>query len=115
MQVTSDHVHHGSSRAASERVRWSACESLWTDCARGRGSIDAKAAPQWGVSTDMNPEIAETLVHSAEARRERLIWCAGSEAVMTRARLPMSCCFRGGDRGAQCSVGADRGHSVRIQ
>jgi len=34
---------------------------------------------------------------------------------MTRARLPMSCCFRGGDRGAQCSVGADRGHSVRIQ
>ena len=41
----------------------------------------------------MNPEIAETLVHSAEARRERLIWCAGSEAVMARARLPMSCCF----------------------
>ena len=35
----------------------------------------------------MNPEIAETLVHSAEALRERLIWCAGSEAVMTRTRL----------------------------
>ena len=34
---------------------------------------------------------------------------------MTQARLPMSCCFRGGDRGAQCSAGADRGHSVRIQ
>ena len=63
----------------------------------------------------MNPEMAETLVYSAEALRERLIWCAGSEAVMTRARLSMSCCFRGGDRGAQCSVGADHGHSVRIQ
>ena len=34
---------------------------------------------------------------------------------MTQARLPMSCCFRGGDRGAQFSAGADRGHSVRIQ
>ena len=63
----------------------------------------------------MNPKIAETLVQSAEARRERLIWCAGSEAMMTRARLPMSCCFRGGDRGAQCSASADRGHSARIQ
>ena len=68
-----------------------------------------------GVSADVNPEMAETLVQSAEAWRERLIWCAGSEAMMTQARLPMSCCFRGGDRGAQCSVGADRGHSVRIQ
>ena len=36
-----------------------------------------------GVSTDMNPEIAETLVHSAEARRERLIQCAGLKMVMT--------------------------------
>ena len=68
-----------------------------------------------GVLADTNPEIAETLVQSAEARRERLIWCAGSEAVMTQARLSMSCCFRGRDRGAQCSAGADRGHSVRIQ
>ena len=68
-----------------------------------------------GVSADTNPEIAETLVHSAEARRERLIWCAGSKAVMTRARLSMSCCFRGGDRGAQCSASADRGHSATIQ
>ena len=54
-------------------------------------------------------------MQSAEARRERLIWCTGSEAMMTRARLPMSCCFQGGDRGAQCSAGADRGHSVKIQ
>ena len=68
-----------------------------------------------GVSADTNPEIAETLVQSAEVRREQLILCAGSEAMMTRARLPMSCCFRGGDRGAQCSAGADRGHSVKIQ
>ena len=68
-----------------------------------------------GVSADANPEIAETLVQSAEAQRERLIWCAGSEAMMTRARLPMSCCFRGGDRGVQCSASADRGHNVRIQ
>ena len=113
--VTSDPVRHGSSRAASEWVRRSACESLWTNCARGRGSVGAEAAPQWGVSADTNPEIAETLVHSAEARRERLIWRAGLEAVMTRARLSMSCCFRGWDRGAQCSAGADRGYSVRIQ
>ena len=34
---------------------------------------------------------------------------------MTRANLSVQCCFRGGDRGAQCSVGADRGHSVRTQ
>ena len=115
MLVTSDPVRHGSSRAASERVRRSACESLWTDCARGRGSVGAEAASQWGVSADTNPEIAETLVQSAEARRERLIWCAGSGAVMTRARLPTSCCLRGGDRGAQCSAGADRGHSIKVQ
>ena len=63
----------------------------------------------------MNPKIAETLVHSAEALRGRLIWCAGSEAVMTRAKLSVQCFFRGGDRGAQCSVGADRGHSIRTQ
>ena len=68
-----------------------------------------------GVSASTNPEIAETLVYSAEAPRGRLIWCAGSEAVMTRAELTVQCCFRGGDRGAQCSVGADRGHSVRTQ
>jgi len=48
--VTSDPVRHGSSRAASKRVRRSACESLWTDCARGRGSIDAEAEPRWGGS-----------------------------------------------------------------
>ena len=68
-----------------------------------------------GVSVDTNPEVAETLVHSAEARRERLIRGASLEAVMNRARPSMSRCFRGGDRGAQCSVGADRGHSVRTQ
>ena len=42
-----------------------------------------------GVSADVNPEIAETLVQSAEARRERLIWYTGLEAMMTRTRLPM--------------------------
>ena len=46
--VTSDPVRHGSSSAASERVRRSACESLWTDCARGRGSVGAEAEPRWG-------------------------------------------------------------------
>ena len=80
---------------------------------------EARSAPRphrsGGVSADTNPEIAETLVHSAEALRERLIWCSGLEAVMTRARPSMLCCFRGGDRGAQCSAGADRGHSIRIQ
>ena len=34
---------------------------------------------------------------------------------MTRARLPMSYCFRGRDRGAQCNASADRGHNVGIQ
>ena len=62
-----------------------------------------------------NPKIAETLVHSAEAPSGWLIWCVGLEAVMTQAKLSMRCCFRGGDRGTQCSVGADRGHSVRTQ
>ena len=52
-----------------------------------------EAESRWGVSADVNPEMAETLVQSAEAWRERLIWCAGSEAMMTQARLPMSCCF----------------------
>ena len=37
------------------------------------------------------------------------------EAVMTRAKLSVQCCFQGRDREAQCSVGADRGHSVRTQ
>ena len=32
---------------------------------------------------------------------------------MTRAKLSVRRCFRGGDRGTQCSMGADRGHSVR--
>ena len=59
--VTSDPVRHGSSRAASERARRLACGSLWIDCARGRGSIGAEAEPRWGVSADVNPEIAETL------------------------------------------------------
>ena len=68
-----------------------------------------------GVSASMNPEIAKTLVHSAEAPSGRLTWCAGLEAMITRAKLSMSRCFRGGDRGAQCSVGADRGHNVRTQ
>ena len=39
------------------------------------------------------PEIAETLVHSAEAPSGRLIWCVGLEAVMTRAKLSVRCCF----------------------
>ena len=34
---------------------------------------------------------------------------------MTRARLPMPRCLRGGDRWAQCSAGSDCGHSARIQ
>jgi len=59
--VTSDPMRHGSSRVASERVRWSVCGSLWIDYARGRGSVGAEAEPWWGVSADVNPEIAETL------------------------------------------------------
>ena len=59
--VTSDPMCHGSSRAASERARRSACGSLWIDYARGRGSNGAEAEPRWGVSADVNPEIAETL------------------------------------------------------
>ena len=34
---------------------------------------------------------------------------------MTRARLPMPHCLRGGCYGAQRSTGADRGHSARTQ
>ena len=68
-----------------------------------------------GVSVGTIPKIAETLVHSAEAPSGRLTWCTGLEAMITRTKLPMSRCFRGGDRGAQCSVGADHGHSVRTQ
>ena len=34
---------------------------------------------------------------------------------MTRARLPMPRCLRGGDYGAQCGASAGRGHSARIQ
>ena len=98
--VTSDPVHHGGFWAASEWVRRWTCKSLWTDCARGRGLVGAEATPQWGVSAGTNPEIAETLVHSAEAPSGRLTWCAGLEAVITRAKLSMSRCFRGGDRGA---------------
>jgi len=94
--------------------RWT-CKPLWTDCARGRGLAGAEAAPQWGVSAGTIPEIAETLVHSAEAPSGRLIWCVGLEAVMSRDKLSVRCCFRGGDGGTQCSVGADRGHSVRTQ
>ena len=59
--VTSDPVRHGSSRAASGRAQQLACESLWIDYARGRGSVGAEAEPRWGVSADVNPEIAETL------------------------------------------------------
>ena len=55
------------------------------------------------------------MVQSAEALRGWPIRCAGLEVVMTRAKLSVQCCFRGGDRGAQCSVGADREHSVRTQ
>ena len=65
--VTSDPVRHGSSWADSERVRRSGCGSLWIDCARGRGLIGAEAESRWGVSADVNPEMAETLVQSAEA------------------------------------------------
>ena len=46
--VTSDPVRHGSSRAALERARWSACGSLWIDYARGRGSVGAEVEPRWG-------------------------------------------------------------------
>ena len=63
----------------------------------------------------MNLEIAETLVWSVEAWRERSIWYTGSEVMMTRARLPMPRCLRGGCYGAQCGVSADRGHSTRTQ
>ena len=59
--VTSNLVRHGSSRATSERERQSTCGSLWMDCARGRGSVGAEAEPRWGVSADVNPEIAKTL------------------------------------------------------
>ena len=40
---------------------------------------------------------------------------ADSEAMMTRTRLPMPRCLRGGGYWAQCSAGADRGHSTRTQ
>ena len=36
--------------------------SLWIDCVRGQGSIVAEAELRWGVSADVNPKIAETLV-----------------------------------------------------
>ena len=65
--VTSDLVRHGSSWAASERVWRSGCGSLWIDYARGRGLVGAEAESRWGVSADVNPEMAETLVQSAEA------------------------------------------------
>ena len=55
-----------------------------------------------GVSADVNLEMAEALSLGVEARRERSFWYAGSEAMMTRARLPMPRCLRGGDCGAQC-------------
>ena len=113
--VPSDPVRRESPGTAPEWVRRWTCKPLWTDCARGRGLVGAEAAPQWGVSTGTNPEIAETLVHSVEALSGRLIWCAGLEAVMTLAKLSVRCCFRGRDRGTQCSVGADRGHNVRTQ
>ena len=92
--ITSDPVRHGSSRAASGRAWRSACGSLWIDYARGRGLVGAEAEPRWGVLADVNPEIAETLVWSAEALRERSIWYTGSEAMMTRARFPMLHCPR---------------------
>ena len=46
--LTSDPVHHGSSRATSKRVRRSACGSLWVDSVRGRGLVGAEAEPWWG-------------------------------------------------------------------
>ena len=46
-----------------------------------------------GVSAGANSKIAETLVYSAEASSGRLIWCVGLEAVMTRAKLSVRCCF----------------------
>ena len=95
--VPSDLVRRESPGTALEWVRRWTCKPLWTDCARGRGLVGAEAAPQWGVSAGMNPKIAKTLVHIAEAPRGWLIWCTGLEAVMTRAKLSMQCCFRGGD------------------
>ena len=59
--VTSDPVRHGSSRATSKRAWRSACGSLWVDCARSQGSVGAEAEPWWGVSADVNLEIAEAL------------------------------------------------------
>ena len=44
-----------------------------------------------------------------------MILYADSEAMMTRTRLPMPRCLRGGGYEAQCSAGADRGHSARTQ
>ena len=110
--VPSDPVRRERPGTALEWVRQWSCKPLWMDCARGRGLVGAEAAPQWGVSVGTNPEIAETLVHSAEAPSGRLIWCAGSKVVMTQAKLSVRCYFRGGDRGTQSSVGADHGHSV---
>ena len=75
----------------------------------------AEAAPKWGVSVGMIPKIAETLVYSVEASSGRLTWAFGLEAMMIWAKLSVRCCFRGGDRGTQCSVGADHGHNVRTQ
>ena len=59
--VTSDPVRHGSSWAASEQAWRPGRGSLWIDYARGRGSAGAEAKSRWGVSADVNPEIAETL------------------------------------------------------
>ena len=64
--VTSDPMRHGSSRAASKRARRSACGSLWIDCAQGRGSVGVEAEPRWGVSADVNPELAETLAFGGD-------------------------------------------------
>ena len=73
MVVPSDPVRRGSPGITSEWVRQWTCKPVWTDCARGRGLVGAEAAPQWGVSVGTNPEIAETLVCSAEASSGWLI------------------------------------------
>ena len=66
---------------------------------------------------DTNPEVAETLVHNAEARRERLIRGASLEAVMNRARPSMSRCFEAGIVGHSAVwaliVGTASGYSDR--
>ena len=40
--------------------------SLWVDCVRGQALVVAEAEPRWGVSADVNPELAETLAFGGD-------------------------------------------------